>query len=82
MKLDTVAGYQLLANELEKVSNEHRAVKKLPNGLRVIYSEIGNCLMVGHKALHEPNELNIPPTFPRQSPGVADPVEVAIQIQL
>ena len=47
----------------------------------MIFSEIGNCMIVRYKSVDEPSHFHISSAFPSKHPGRTDPIIIPIQIK-
>src|SRR5208283_648735 len=66
----------------------HRAAKRnepgadLADGAAVVFSEIGNRLVIGNEPPRQPHHLDVAPSLALEPAARLDPVEIAIDIKL
>jgi hypothetical protein len=66
----------------------HRAAKRdepgadLADGTAVVPAEVGDRLVIGHKAAREPHHFNVAPGLTLQPAARLNPIEIAVDIEL
>src|SRR5690606_23362405 len=64
------------------LSNCYGFPKYFSNGFGIVFSEVGNGVMIGYERPHQPHYLKITFTFFFQLPGRTNAVEIPIDKQL
>jgi hypothetical protein len=77
-----IDGHQVAAEEVELMAEEGEFPAHLANGLAVISAKVGDGLKVGCEAFDEPRDLQVAMRFSFQHTAQADPIEVAIKVEL
>ena len=73
---------QLAPKQVEFAAQQHERAEDLPEGMTVVAAEVGNGLEVGLEVAKQPDHLNVPPRLCLQAPAGADPIEVAVDVEL